>query len=205
MITDHVQVRHKRGCRIVTCDPATKTIEGKIQRGEIVPINAYSYTGNFRWPKVGENWVIEEKNGSWFLDSIWEEQEPDEEVGNIEPGDTVISASSGRILKNVNGVVSPLLPKESKELVLVAEFPLEVNKLYEPSETKNTVVIFVAREENSGPYKIIVDGEQIGTGSVAVTFFSMTFLVPAGLEFEIRAPEYIKKTFASYTFFAAFG
>jgi len=80
MLRDHInQGVIKRGCRILTCDPATRTIEAKIQRGEVVPVNAYSFTPLFRWPMVGEVWLLREEKGSFFLDSIWEEQEATEE------------------------------------------------------------------------------------------------------------------------------
>lgn len=75
---DHINTQTKRGCKIITCNPETKTIEAKIQRGEIVTVNAYYFSPLFRWPMVGEEWVIREENGSWFLEGIWEERGEEE-------------------------------------------------------------------------------------------------------------------------------
>jgi len=68
----HISIQPKRGVRIILCDPATKRIEAETRHGEVIAINAYSFTSTFRWPKVGESWMVKEENGSWYLDSIWE-------------------------------------------------------------------------------------------------------------------------------------
>src|SRR6266550_4725858 len=98
---DHIHTQTKRGCIIVTSDPSTQTIEGKIQRGEVVSISAYYTNPFFRWPAVGEHWVIREENGSWFLEGLWQTEEGEEP----QPGDAVISTSTGRVLVNQSGTL----------------------------------------------------------------------------------------------------
>lgn len=120
-INDHINAQTKRGCKIIVCDPAKKQIEGQTQAGEVISINAYVYSPFFRWPKVGEQVMVREENGSWYLEGIWEA--PGERAGDEalheEPGDAVISASSGRVL-----VREADLNKENGKLrVLGAEAP----------------------------------------------------------------------------------
>jgi hypothetical protein len=79
MLSDHVNIRLKRGVKIITCEPATRTIEAETRNGEVISINAYYLSHVFRWPVPGEKWVVREENGSWFLDGIYEAQEPTEE------------------------------------------------------------------------------------------------------------------------------
>jgi hypothetical protein len=73
MLSNHTNQQIKRGVRILTCDPATKTIEAETRNGEVISINAYVYTPLWRWPMVEEKWMVREENGSWFLESISEE------------------------------------------------------------------------------------------------------------------------------------
>jgi hypothetical protein len=84
MLADHVNMRLKRGVKIITCDPSKRLIEAETRNGEVISINAYYYTSMFRWPMTGEKWVVCEENGSWFLEGIYEPQEPTE----VEEGPT---------------------------------------------------------------------------------------------------------------------
>ena len=61
---------NKKGCVIVSVDTATKQITGRLAGAQDVPIHAWTYGAVFRWPKVGEEWILEEQNGNWYLDSI---------------------------------------------------------------------------------------------------------------------------------------
>src|SRR5271166_866189 len=110
MLSDHLNAQTKRGVRIITSDPAKQIIEGQTQRGEIIPINAFAFNPCFRWPAVGENWLVREENGSWYLESIWEQQTapyPDYIPGaHYEPG---------AIVKFTNGWYYVLNPSEAPE------------------------------------------------------------------------------------------
>lgn len=114
MLGDHVNIQLKRGVKIVTCDPATRTIEAETRNGEVISVNAYYYPIAYRWPVPGEKWVVCEENGSWFLEGIYEEQEEGSEfkangltgklIGAVaEPGDLILSTATGRILFNIEG------------------------------------------------------------------------------------------------------
>jgi hypothetical protein len=65
---------NKKGAKILTVEPATQTIHASLGAGQVVPVNMYTYTPVVRWPKVGETWWLREENGSWFLDSVQEQQ-----------------------------------------------------------------------------------------------------------------------------------
>lgn len=108
MLGNHINLNLKRGVKIITCDPSTRTIEAETRNGEVISINAYYYTPVFRWPVSGEKWIVREENGSWFLEGIYESQNLIEEV-KPEPGDIVLSVGSGRILINEEGRLHELL------------------------------------------------------------------------------------------------
>ncbi len=67
---------NKKGALIVQCDPEQQIIQASLGAGQIVPVNAYAYTPAWRWPMVGEKWILKEENGSWFLDILQEPQTP---------------------------------------------------------------------------------------------------------------------------------
>lgn len=75
-LENHININLKRGVKILTCEPAKRLIEAETRNGEVISINAYSYTPVFRWPVPGEKWVVIEENGSWYLDEIYETQTP---------------------------------------------------------------------------------------------------------------------------------
>jgi hypothetical protein len=70
---------NKKGAKIVTVDPSNQIIHASLGAGQVVPVNAFSYSPLFRWPMVGEHWILREENGSWFLHEICETQTPSEE------------------------------------------------------------------------------------------------------------------------------
>lgn len=85
MLGDHINIQQKRGVKIITCDPSTRTIEAETRNGEVISVNAYYYEPSFRWPEPGERCVVREENGSWFLEGIYETQGSAEGV-TPEPG-----------------------------------------------------------------------------------------------------------------------
>jgi hypothetical protein len=115
MLSDQVNIQLKRGVKIITCDPSTRTIEAETRNGEVISVNAYYYSPVFRWPVSGEKWVVREENGSWFLEGLYEEQQKGTLAsarpaftGNFvsataEPGDLILSIPTGRVLFNIEG------------------------------------------------------------------------------------------------------
>lgn len=194
---DHININLKQGVKIITCEPATGTIEAETRNGEVIPINAYHQTPTFRWPVPGERWMVTEENGSWFLAGIYEQQIPYEpkagEPVAVQPGDTVISAGSGTIWKNTEGKLTPLveavttlsvsdyievLGSQNKPL---GEFVVPVNK-----STRFLLALFTMRynfESELQPHAaIIVNGKELAlaerSGS-AGEFYKTTLTVVA--------------------------
>lgn len=182
----------KRGCRIILCEPDQRRIEAQIQGGEIIAINAYAFSQAFRWPMVGETWIIREENGSWFLDSQWEEQEPAEGL-KPEPGDHILSAGSGRVLLNVKGKLKPLTETQlnvsgyvedvaARAFVLNAPLESTVYTLPKKPQSRFILVIFNMTEvENYS--EISIDGNVIAiterSGSVGANYkTTLTVVVP---------------------------
>lgn len=112
MLGDHVNLQLKRGVKIITCDPQKRLIEAETRNGEVITVNAYNYTPSFRWPKSGEKWMVGEENGSWYLEGIYETQGTEGSTTQAEPGDVVLSASSGRVLLNEEGKLTQLKSEE---------------------------------------------------------------------------------------------
>lgn len=57
-------------CTILTCDPTTSPpiIEAALKGADARPITIVALPGAFRWPEVGETWVVRQENNSWYLD-----------------------------------------------------------------------------------------------------------------------------------------
>jgi hypothetical protein len=193
-LSDHMNQQVKRGCRIITCDPANRIIEAQTQRGEVIQINAYSASPTFRWPKVGEKWIVREENGSWFLEGIWEEQTPFEPTPgapiHVQPGDTVITASTGTIWKNVDGQLEPLLQTQLSVSGYVEDKAAKGKGLgtYEvkaQEKARFLLVIFnITEVEQFGA--IEVEGDVIAiterSGSVGLNYkTTLTIVLPPGV------------------------
>lgn len=104
-----VQTVEKYGCKIVTVEPAQRRIEGVIKSGAVVQVAIYTVNPFFRWPVVGENWMIRRENGTWILDSLWQEangEEPDSQIVNdINEGDALIDTPTGKIRLTTGAIV----------------------------------------------------------------------------------------------------
>jgi hypothetical protein len=97
-----LQSAEKYGCKIITVEPAQRRVEGVIKSGAVVQVAVYTVDPFFRWPKVGENWMIRRENGTWFLDSKWQNQEGESEsnptiVNNLNEGDALIDTPTGKV------------------------------------------------------------------------------------------------------------
>lgn len=87
----------KYGSKIVTCDPTTRRIEAVIKSGAVVQVAVYSVPTFFRWPVVGENWMIRQENGTYILDSLWQEPELDTSIETLAPGEALINTTTGNV------------------------------------------------------------------------------------------------------------
>ena len=196
---DHVNLQLKRGVKIITCDPPKRLIEAETRNGEVITINAYSYNPTFRWPISGEKWVVGEENGSWFLEGIYEEQNaPTGE--DVQPGDTVISAGSGNVWKNVDGQLEPLTSSQlsvsdyientaAAGFVLAEkeEFGPEKNNQFKIPESASARFILITfgikGVENFG--EVVLNGKHIAiterSGSVGTLYrTTLTVVLPPG-------------------------
>jgi hypothetical protein len=81
---------------ILVCDPSTKTIQAITQAG-VVHVSVYTADPFFRWPKAGENWIIKQENGNWYLDTILQNTEDDLLLKQLKPGDALLN-TPGRIM-----------------------------------------------------------------------------------------------------------
>jgi hypothetical protein len=68
-------------------------------KGDAQPrrIAVYETPVIFRWPVVGEAWMVEQKNGTWYLDSPWPDLTVPNKPHDVEPGDAIINSPTGII------------------------------------------------------------------------------------------------------------
>lgn len=97
MFSDHMPVARKLPCHIITVDVEQKIIQGMIRSGP-VHISVYTTDPLFRWPQVGDNWIIRQENGSWYLDSILQKGTEEVQLSEMQPGDVHLNAPNhGRV------------------------------------------------------------------------------------------------------------
>lgn len=104
MFKDHYPVTRKLPAEILTCDPSNKTVEVLTQAG-VLRVSVYTTPTFFRWPKSGENWIVKQENGSWYLDSILQNENDIIRLRNLSPGDALINVA-GKLLTNQNTKVT---------------------------------------------------------------------------------------------------
>lgn len=81
------------GVQITTVDPSQGLVKG-VFGGDAQErqISVYTTPPAFRWPIVGEQWMVEQKNGSWYLDGVWPSTTTYQGIGS---GDLVLNAPTG--------------------------------------------------------------------------------------------------------------
>lgn len=192
---DHINLQLKRGVKILTCDPATRLIEAETRNGEVITVNVYNYTPMFRWPIPGEKWMVGEENGSWYLEGIYEPQGVAGGEVQAEPGDAVISSSSGRLLINEEGNLTQIKGSELsvtgyQEVESAQGQALGTFELPPSEKARFLLCIFVINQaENFGT--MTVAGNVIGvterSGSVGVNYrTTLTIVLPPGLPCVIK-------------------
>lgn len=128
-----VQSVEKYGCKIITVEPSQRRIEGVIKSGAVVQIAVYTVNPFFRWPKVGENWMIRRENGTWILDSKWQEnEESDMLVENLKEGDALIDAPTGNVYLSSGNLLASV--KKIEELIEATKIPIVTSLPAEPKE-----------------------------------------------------------------------
>lgn len=80
--------------QIVTCDPATRRIEGRLKDGVIIQIAVWEIPSGFRWPKTDEFWTVIQRNHFWHLGQPMEIGENEKPIEDLQPGDTKIGGGS---------------------------------------------------------------------------------------------------------------
>ncbi|WP_028058415.1 tail fiber protein [Candidatus Solirubrobacter pratensis] len=77
--------------RIVTCDPATRKIEGTLKDGSVIQIIVWELPGVFVWPKLAETWGVTRTRGVWRLGNRIEDAEG-HSIQDLQPGEAKIDA-----------------------------------------------------------------------------------------------------------------
>lgn len=98
-----IQYTSRFGIQITTVDPSQALVKGVLGGdAQERQVSVYTTAPAFRWPVVGEQWVVEQKNGTWYLDSMWPSANAFQFVN---PGDIILNSPSGvvRVLGNATG------------------------------------------------------------------------------------------------------
>lgn len=128
-----VQSVEKYGCKIITVEPSQRRVEGVIKSGAVVQVAIYTVDPFFRWPKVGENWMIRRENGTWILDSKWQEnEEADTLVENLKEGDALIDTPTGNVYLSSGNLLASV--KKIEELIAATKIPVVTSLPAEPKE-----------------------------------------------------------------------
>ena len=201
MLGDHVNLQLKRGVKILTCDPTTRLVEAETRNGEVIIVNVYSYTPMFRWPIPGEKWVVNEQNGSWFLDGIYEPQGITGGEIQAEPGDAILSSSSGRVLLNQEGQLTEI---KSSKFALIEKYvkqkgPFFYNTIYTPSKEFVTLAVISPGFQNPG--FVFIGGEEVAEIEFHGSVVPMTFIIPKDTTWEIKAIGSTELKSVAYAFF----
>lgn len=83
-------------CTILTSDPTTTppTIEAALKGADGRSVSIVGVSAAFRWPEVGETWVIRQENGSWYLDSRAIDPTDTVPISTLQPGQMRLDATS---------------------------------------------------------------------------------------------------------------
>lgn len=91
----------KYTCMITTVDAATGKV-GFVTKGDAQERQALVSTIPlaFRWPQVGETWMVRQENGTWYLDGIWDDPSGTLPITGLASDEMKLNAS---VIKNDQG------------------------------------------------------------------------------------------------------
>lgn len=88
-------VVNKQKAEIVTVDPSTRRIEAKLKDGGIIQVAIWDTGIAFRWPKVGEVWVLVREGVYWYLHQPVEQgPDVDLKIDDLQPGETKLQGTA---------------------------------------------------------------------------------------------------------------
>jgi hypothetical protein len=87
------------GCKITTVDPTQGLIEA-VLKSSLRNISVYSIPAAFEWPVVGDNWMVTQMNGSWYLEGRFPTTNS---YQDINPGDMLLTAPTGVVQVTTDG------------------------------------------------------------------------------------------------------
>lgn len=101
-VSDFVNVVTRQPVIIVTCDPPTRRLEGRLKDGAVIQIAGWSASPFFRWPNEGETWNVVYENGLPTLDGYVEPADSLVPSSSLSPGEARIDASTAKFTNNID-------------------------------------------------------------------------------------------------------
>lgn len=83
------------GSTVTSVDPAQGLVEVVLKTGETRQIGVYSVPPAFRWPRVGEAWMVQQQNGTWYLEGLYPNTSATTDFHDVNPGDLVLNTPTG--------------------------------------------------------------------------------------------------------------
>lgn len=84
------------GMSITTVDPTQGLIRG-VMKGDAQErsILVMEIPNAFRWPRVGESWMVAQKNGTWYLEGFIPSLDGPAPIDEVNAGDLVLTTPTG--------------------------------------------------------------------------------------------------------------
>ena len=127
---------------ITTCDPATRTIQGRLKDQTIIPITVVTVPNAFRWPQVGEMWRVQGIKNNWYLAGRFEGSVEKIQIEQIAPGDGKFDANKGRmnsgqwIIDTIEDPTGTIVPTEH-----IVQFTGDVTVTDDPTNDRTVVSV----------------------------------------------------------------
>jgi hypothetical protein len=83
--------------RIISVDRPNRKMQGMLKDNTAVPIAVLEVPDFFVWPQVGENWMVESKANTWYLQGRIDSPIEDHSVEQIPLGDGRLNAINVRL------------------------------------------------------------------------------------------------------------
>ncbi len=108
-ISQWTGVAGRQAVQIVTVDPRTRRIEGRLRDGAVIQVALPATSVLFRWPNEGEWWFVEYKTGGPVLCDYVEQPDAAQPIEELMPGEARIDSSKVVVPGDVvvTGAINP--------------------------------------------------------------------------------------------------
>lgn len=167
-------------CSIITVDPTQRLIEVNMQGSGARYITIVDVPIAFRWPVVGEKWVIRQENSNWYLDgpvpTISTATSVPLPIEGVTPGNAIINSPTGviQVMGSSDGSTDWGAKGNWIALPYAANYGNYGSQRLNAAILADTPVSYYRQNETSGTVAVDTMGVNNGTYSSAVGGGSIT-------------------------------